>query len=72
MHIHHPGAQMTGGFNRPGHRVGNVMKFQIEEDPVAAIGQCPHDRRSLGCEQLAANLEAAHLAAQRVGHRKRC
>ena len=47
------------------------MELQVEEDPIAALGQLAHHRRPGGGEQLLADLEAADRAAQRVGQRER-
>ena len=45
--------------------VRDVVKLQIEEDAVAALGERAHDRGPFGGEQPAADLESADGPAQR-------
>ncbi len=43
------------------------MKLQVQEHPIAALDERPHNRGSRAGEQLEPDLVAADRAAQRVG-----
>src|SRR5581483_10822837 len=66
VHVHHPDAQACRRRNGACDGVWDVVKFQIEEDTIAAPDELFDDRRSLAGEQAAANLECARHAAQPI------
>jgi hypothetical protein len=71
VHVHHPHAERRRGSDGRRDRVGDVVKFQIQEDAVAPIGERADDRRPFGREQAAADLESARDVPQRRGELQR-
>ena len=59
MQGEHPNLRQTGrGRHGSSHRVGDIVEFEIEEDPKAKARELLNDSRALGCEELAADLES--------------
>ena len=54
----------TNGGNGAGHRVGNVVEFQIEEDGNALIRYRPHAVGAVGGKEFEAQFHAAHQALE--------
>ena len=57
MDVAHVHVQPRQHGHRLFHGVGNVVEFQIEENPVSPALDLPHDGGSLGVEQLHADFQ---------------
>jgi hypothetical protein len=65
MQSHHVNArQFSSRSDRSGHRVGDVVKFQVEEDSEAHIRELFDGSRSLGGKELTTDFEKAGCPAQ--------
>jgi len=71
MNVDHPDAEPRRGGNRAGDRVGDVVKLQVEEHPIAAGGELLDKAGSRAGEQAAADLESADGSPQTIRHRPR-
>src|SRR5690606_38707360 len=67
VHVDHPHPERGSGPDGAGYRVRDVVKLQVEKDPVAAVDQLAHDVGANGREQVGVDLEAADGAAERAG-----
>jgi hypothetical protein len=61
--VHHPYAEGRGRADRAGDGVRDVVVLQVEEHTVASFDQRPDERGTFGREELLADLQAAHRAA---------
>jgi hypothetical protein len=68
MNRHHPRTKPCCRRDSPGNLMRDVVKFQIEKDPVALIDETAHERRAFGREQRAADFQSAHPALQPGGN----
>ena len=57
--------------HRTGHRVGDVVQLQVEEDRQPERGHRLDPARALGGEELEPELDAADMRRQRPGERQR-
>ena len=71
MHIEHPYAETCCSFACARDRIGNVVKFEIEEHVETACGDLAHGFRSGDGEQLVADLDATRTRIQLRNQRKR-
>lgn len=62
----HARAMCCGGADCPGHRVGNIVKLEIEEDGMAAADELFDNGWTGGGEELQADLEPVAMALEAV------
>ena len=62
MHRHHPDAEPRGGGDSSGDGVGNVVKFQIQKNPVALFRESAHESGAFCGKQLAADFDSANAS----------
>ena len=67
VHGHHPDAKLRGRCDGARNLVRDVVKLEIEKHAVTLLDEAPHERRSFGREQGAADLDAAHAAFESSG-----
>ncbi len=64
VHINHPHAEVGRSTHRRSHRVGYIVKLEIQEHIVALILQAPHQTGPAAREQFLAYLEPTELRRQ--------
>ena len=62
--VHHPDAELRGRTDRTSDRIWNVVKFQIEKNPVPGIGELAHQIGSGRTEQFETDLERSNRTIQ--------
>lgn len=73
VHGDEAGAEAAGAADRPGHGVGDVVQFEVEEQVELGVAQAQlaDDTGTLGDEQLEADLEHADVPSEAVSERER-
>ena len=71
MHGHHRAVQPQRRADAAGDRVRNVMKFEVEKNLVAAIGNTLHAVRPVGRKEFFPELDGADFAGQQVRQHQR-
>src|SRR5436189_5081337 len=64
MNVEHPNTESCCLDGRICDRVRNVVKVQVQKDPMSRTGQFPDQARSCRSEQLRPDLESTHRIAQ--------
>ena len=70
VNVDHPDAERRRGRYRGRHRVGNVVKLEVEENAGAVGRERPDDIRAFGGEKTAADFEGADDVAEVVAERQ--
>lgn len=56
----------ASGFDGFGNGVGDVVKFEVEEDATAALADFTHEVGAVGGEELETDFEVANFAVESV------
>ncbi len=66
MDIKHIGAETDRGFGRPRHRIGNVVKFEIQKNLLIPPFDLLHNLRSAGGKKLLADFKQTDVTGKRL------